>query len=168
MDYLHVLNVIEPFTNELALQNVAEEAPDYVPPGIKSQQDFVKYLHDNFPKFSTDDVGDVVRIFPSTNDPVNPADPTFATLGTHGPTALNQSAFATGQQQRAYNVYGEFTFSCPTFWLSEAYTRQRKKAYKYQYSVTPAYHYADVPAQFGPFGYMANLSRNFQLTLMRQ
>ncbi|KAK2747903.1 hypothetical protein FQN57_001494 [Myotisia sp. PD_48] len=151
----------------LFVGNTAEEAPAYVPKNVTTQQDFDRYIRTNFPRFTDSDVASILQLYPSSSDPVNPNDPLFATLGDRGLTALNQSAYATGQQQRAYNLYAEFTFVCPTYWLSDAYNRQNKPVYKYQFSIPPAYHYADVPAHFGPFGAQPNLSRDFQLELMR-
>lgn len=49
--------------------------------------------------------------------------PLFGTLGDSGPSALNQSTFAIGQQQRANNLYAETTFVCPSYWLATAYSR---------------------------------------------
>lgn len=65
-------------------------------------------------------------------------------------TAVNQSTFGTGQQQRADNVYAETTFVCPSYWLSEAFTGSGREAYKYQYSVIAAPHGIDSYAIFGP------------------
>ncbi|KAL8686393.1 MAG: hypothetical protein Q9218_007134, partial [Villophora microphyllina] len=53
----------------------------------------------------------------------------FATSGTMGPTALNESTFGSGQQQRAFNVYAETTFVCPSYWLAEAFTNSGRTAY---------------------------------------
>jgi hypothetical protein len=57
---------------------------------------------------------------------------------------------ASGQQQRANNIYAETTFVCPSYWLSEAYTGTNRRSYKYQYSIPAAQHGADVPGYFGP------------------
>lgn len=71
--------------------------------------------------------------------PTNPG-PRFATTGDSGPTALNQSSFATGQQQRAINLYAETTFICPSYWLAGAFPT----SWKYQFSPPPAEHAADL------------------------
>jgi len=80
--------------------------------------------------------------------------PMFATNGTDNPTALNESTFGIGQQQRAdvspfplypqshltthpQNLYAETTFVCPSYWLTEAFTTQKRTAYKYQYRFVP-------------------------------
>lgn len=81
--------------------------------------------------------------------------PLFSTLGSSGPTALNQSEFAIGQQQRANNLYAETTFVCPSYWLASAYSESSpdeggnistKQAWKYQFSVPPSEHGADFNA----------------------
>lgn len=93
--------------------------------------------------------------------------PLFSTLGNSGPTALNQSEFGIGQQQRANNLYAETTFVCPSYWLASAhssqsgYTRREiaryasrttvkrhsgRQSWKYQYSVPPSEHGGDLDA----------------------
>lgn len=102
----------------------------------------------------------------------------FATNGNSTPTALNESTYGTGQQQRAdvstiffflrlpssdelpqsivrvlkflQNVYAETTFVCPSYWLAEAFTNNNRVAYKYQYSVIGASHGTDLTSSFGP------------------
>lgn len=92
----------------------------------------------------------------------------FATTGDTGPTAVNQSNVGTGQQQRANNIYAETTFVCPSYWLAEAYSDNnfgQGKAYKYQFSVLPATHGADVGGYFGRIGqspFSASFSEAFQ------
>jgi len=108
--------------------------------------------------------------------------PGFATSGTTNPTALNESSFGTGQQQRAdvsiysllapqsktltayQNVYAETTFVCPSYWLTEAFTNNGRVGYKYQYSVVGAEHNRDVAAIFGPA--MPNQSPDFVRAFM--
>lgn len=70
----------------------------------------------------------------------------FDTLGDSDPTALTQSGMATGIQQTAFNVAAEVTFHCSAQWLAEAYSVDSRQAWKYQYSVTPSYHGADLSA----------------------
>lgn len=94
--------------------------------------------------------------------------PLFSTLGDSGPTALNQSEFGIGQQQRANNLYAETTFVCPSYWLASTYSvqsayqkrdskrrssgtvakRNNKQSWKYQYSVPPSEHGADLDAYY--------------------
>ena len=74
----------------------------------------------------------------------------YDTLGDRGLTALNQSGFATGIQQAAFNIAAESTFQCPAQWMAEAFGRSDggKKAWKYQFSPTPSFHGADLSAYF--------------------
>jgi hypothetical protein len=56
---------------------------------------------------------------------------------------------ATGLQQTAFNIFAETSFDCPAQWLAEAFSQDyQKRAWKYQYSVTPSYHGADLSAYF--------------------
>jgi hypothetical protein len=59
---------------------------------------------------------------------------------------------ATGLQQMAFNIFAETTFDCPAQWLAEAFGGASRQAWKYQYSVTPAYHGADLNSYFNMGG----------------
>ena len=130
--------------------NNANEGPAFTPQNIVTEADFITFLRNTFPLFTEDDISRVLRYYPSTNASVMPATPRFATSGTTNPTALNESTFGTGQQQRADNVYAETTFVCPSYWVAEAFTNNGREAWKYQYSVIGAQHAADVSGYFGP------------------
>ncbi|KAL8804443.1 MAG: hypothetical protein Q9182_002548 [Xanthomendoza sp. 2 TL-2023] len=130
--------------------NNANEAPLFVQQNIETEDDLVNFLRNSFPLFTEDDISRVLLYYPSGVEPVSAATPKFATSGSSGPTAVNVSTFATGQQQRALNIYAETTFVCPSYWLAEAFTNHDRVAYKYQYSVIPAQHGIDVNAFFGP------------------
>lgn len=43
---------------------------------------------------------------------------------------------------------GESTFDCPAQWFAEAYSTDSRKVWKYQYSVSPSHHGADLSAYF--------------------
>ncbi|KAL8918910.1 MAG: hypothetical protein Q9208_007091 [Pyrenodesmia sp. 3 TL-2023] len=130
--------------------NNANEGPLFVPQNIVTEDDFINFLRNSFPLFTEDDISRVLLYYPSTNASVSPELPDFATSGSSGATALNQSEFGTGQQQRANNVYGETTFVCPSYWLAEAFTNNGRTAWKYQYSVIPGQHGADQTGYLGP------------------
>ena len=87
--------------------------------------------------------------------------PEYATSGYTGETNVNVSSVGSGQQQRANAIYGETvswpspehfasklmiwqTFICPSYWQAEAYSGKGRTSYKYQFSVPPALHGADV------------------------
>ncbi|KAG9534223.1 carboxylesterase type B, partial [Aureobasidium melanogenum] len=129
--------------------NNANEGPLFVPQNITTEADLVAWLELTFPLFSNDDIARVLRYYPSSNASDSSSAVEFATLGNSGPTAINESSLATGQQQRADNIYAETTFVCPSYWMAEAYTGD-KSSYKYQYSVPAAQHGADVSGYFGP------------------
>ncbi|KAI4174644.1 MAG: hypothetical protein LQ343_002217 [Gyalolechia ehrenbergii] len=130
--------------------NNANEGPLFTPQNIVTEDDFVNFLRNAFPLFTEDDIARVLLYYPSTNASVSLDDPEFATSGSMGATAINQSTFGTGQQQRANNVYAETTFVCPSYWLAEAFTNNSRVGWKYQYSVTPAQHGADPNSYLGP------------------
>lgn len=121
-----------------------------MPPTISTLDDLIGWLHIEFPNLSDANITSILEAYPSTSAPVDPADPKFATDGIHPPTAVNVSQAATGQLQRAYNIYAEASFVCPSYWLATAFTQDGKAAYHYQYSVPFAEHQADIPAYFGP------------------
>ena len=83
------------------LQNNANEGPAFTPQNIQTEADFVNFLMNAFPLFTEDDVSRVLLYYPSTNASVDTSIPDFATSGDSGATALNESTYATGQQQRA-------------------------------------------------------------------
>ncbi|TVY68904.1 Carboxylesterase patB [Lachnellula suecica] len=126
--------------------NNADEGAIFVQQNITTEETLVSWLKSTFPLFKEDDINKLLLAYPSSNDsdPANPE--VFATLGYTGPTAVNQSSLAVGQQQRANNIYAETTFVCPSYWLVEAFPI----SYKYQYSVPAATHASDVTGYFGP------------------
>lgn len=135
-----------------ASKNNADEGQTFVPQSITSSSDFEGFATGLFPLMSSKDLGRVLKAYfisPVTEGPL------FGTSGDSGPTALNQSSFAIGQQQRANNLYAETTFVCPSYWLATAYSRfnrggaidsSAKKGWRYQFSVPPSEHGADLDA----------------------
>lgn len=118
------------------------------PPTILTAKDFLDYIQTTFPSLTAADKSRLLQIYEFDNTNTDPSAPLFDTLGDRGPTALNQSEFGTGQKQRALNLNAEVTFTCPGYWLAEAFSGAGKQSWKYQYSVTPAYHGADLTAYF--------------------
>ncbi|KUJ13183.1 carboxylesterase family protein-like protein [Mollisia scopiformis] len=121
--------------------NNADEGPGFVRQTITTEADFNTYTQSLFPLMKDTlltQVQTTYAIAPTTPGPL------FSTLGSSGPTALNQSEFGIGQQQRLDNLYAETTFVCPSYWLASAYSR----AWKYQYSVPPSEHGADLDAYY--------------------
>ncbi|THX35267.1 carboxylesterase type B [Aureobasidium pullulans] len=134
----------------LLVGNNANEGPLFVPQDIDTEADLVAWLELTFPLFSNDDFARILRYYPSSNATDSPSAVDFATTGDSGPTAINVSSVATGQQQRANNIYAETTFVCPSYWMAESYTGGDRTSFRYQYSVPAAQHGADVSGYFGP------------------
>lgn len=134
--------------NSILVGNNANEGPLFTPQNIVTEDDFVQFIKNTFPLFTNDNISQVLHYYPSTNASVSNT-PKFATSGNSTPTALNESTFGTGQQQRADNLYAESTFVCPSYWLASAFTSNDRRAYKYQYSVIGAEHGADVSSIAG-------------------
>lgn len=81
--------------------NNANEGPAFVPQNIVTEDDFVNFVYNTFPLFTEDDVSKILLYYPSPNASVGTTMPGFATSGNSTPTALDESTFASGQQQRA-------------------------------------------------------------------
>ncbi|KAF6240138.1 hypothetical protein HO173_001748 [Letharia columbiana] len=136
--------------NRILVGNNADEGPLFTPQDIITEEDFVNFLRNNFPLFTDDDISRLLLYYPSSSASDIMSTSKFATNGNSTPTALNESTYGTGQQQRADNVYAETTFVCPSYWLAEAFTNNNRVAYKYQYSVIGASHGTDLTSSFGP------------------
>lgn len=135
----------------LLVGNNANEGVIFMPQTITTEDDLVAWLELTFPLFTHDDISKILQTYPTPNASVDASAPLFATLGDSGPTALNQSSLATGQQQRADNIYAETTFVCPSYWMAEGYSGKSEfSSYEYQYSVPLALHARDVSGYFGP------------------
>lgn len=128
--------------------NNANEGALFVPPTISTEADLKAWLKLEFPAFGSAEITKVLDAYP-VNTTINP-NLKFATNGLTSPTANDVSQVATGQQQRANNIYAEATFICPSYWLNDAYSDAGRSSYHYQYSVPFASHQDDVPALFGP------------------
>ncbi|KAK6595702.1 carboxylesterase family protein, partial [Botrytis cinerea] len=121
--------------------NNANEGPVFVPQHINTTAAFNTYTHSLFPLISNSTYD---RLLKTYSIPPTIPGPLFASAGDHGPTALNQSVYAIGQQQRANNLYAETTFVCPSYWLASAYSQ----AWKYEFSVPPSQHGGDLNAYY--------------------
>ncbi|KAJ9603643.1 hypothetical protein H2200_011829 [Cladophialophora chaetospira] len=130
--------------------NNANEGPSFTPQNITSEDNLVSWLHVTFPMFTNDDIAKVLLYYPSSNSSTDSSAPMYATSGNSVASALNVSTVGTGQQQRADNIYAETTFVCPSYWMAIAYNDMGRTSYKYQFSVEPALHGADVSGYFGP------------------
>jgi hypothetical protein len=146
--------------------NNADEGPGFVPQTITTIDEFNFFIQNLFPLMDNETLSLLENTYAIS--PTVPG-PLFSTLGNSGPTALNQSEFGIGQQQRANNLYAETTFICPSYWLASAYSSQfgyrkkdsatgasrtvakrynNKQSWKYQFSVPPSEHGADLDAYY--------------------
>ncbi|KAI6249425.1 Lipase [Erysiphe necator] len=123
----------------------SDEAPAFVPQIIQTKLDFNMYTQSLFPFLDQQTKTKISSIY---DIPDTIPGPLFSTLGSVGLTALNQSSFAIGQQQRANNLFAEITFICPSYWLADAFSSLNKKSWKYQFSVPPAAHGTDMNAYY--------------------
>ncbi|PHH65379.1 hypothetical protein CDD81_2483 [Ophiocordyceps australis] len=125
----------------------ANEGVPLTNPNVQSRDQYNDLISDMFPLLTEKDTQEM-----NSRYKVDEAGPVggvrFDTLGDSGPTALTQSGMATGIQQAAFNLAAEATFDCPAQWLAEAYSTNGRHAWKYQYSVTPSFHGADLTAYF--------------------
>ncbi|KAJ5372869.1 CAZyme family CE10 [Penicillium concentricum] len=129
--------------------NNANEGVPLSPPFVNSTADFLGYVHSAFPLFSRRDYSRLLDIYEFQDSSPENTGPRYDTLGDRGPTALNQSEMATGLQQTVFNIYAESSFDCPSYWLADAFAGgNAKESWKYQYSITPSYHGADLSAYF--------------------
>ncbi|KAI1205836.1 putative carboxylesterase [Annulohypoxylon truncatum] len=130
---------------------VGNNANDGVPltnPEVDTRTKFGDFVSNTFPLLTPEDVVLLNDVYQIASLPTGSGIP-YDTLGFTGPTALYQSGIATGIQQAAFNLAAENTFACPAQWFAEGFTTTSRQAWKYQYSVTPSYHGADLSAYFG-------------------
>ena len=132
----------------MEMKNNANEGVPLTNPRVKTRAEFDTYVSSSFPLFSQRDIDRLNNIYQINNSAPGDSGIRYDTLGTEGPTALTQSGLATGIQQTAFNIQAEANFDCPAQWLGEAFSQADLKAWRYQFSVTPGYHGADLPAYF--------------------
>ncbi len=106
------------------------------------------FISTTFPRLTPQDTNRLSALYQVGSAQPDDGGVRYDTLGIGGPTALNQSEMATGIQQAVFDISAEAVFDCPAQWLAEAFSTGGRQAWKYQYSVTPAYHGADLSAYF--------------------
>ncbi|KAK8058181.1 hypothetical protein PG994_008629 [Apiospora phragmitis] len=133
--------------------NNGNEGVPLTNPEVSTANAYSRFISNTFPKFTVEDRRELDYIYQiSQSEPGNNGS-RYDTLGDQGPTALTVSEMATGLQQSVFNIAAESLFDCPAQWLAEAFScgannNNSLQAWKYQYSVTPAYHGADLTAYF--------------------
>lgn len=162
-------------------QNNADEGFYFVPQNITTTAAFTAFVQSTYPALTPADMDSILALYAiNTTTTTNTTD--FATSGLAPPYATSMSPTAAGWQQAANNLYGETTFVCPSYWLATAYrppapaplqsltglvprtspspSPSGKTAWRYQFSVPPALHGADMgpleadPATAGATGPM--------------
>ncbi|WQF88049.1 Putative carboxylesterase, type B, carboxylesterase type B, carboxylesterase type B, active [Colletotrichum destructivum] len=144
--------------SRLLTSNVADEGPYFTPQNITSQADFVSLLQSNYPKLTASNITEILATYAQKHEDfltanskdANNTDPGFATNGRDAPYATTVSNYATGWQQVANNFYAEATVICPSHWVADAYAaKEGGRAWRYQFSIPPAYHGLDVGSGSG-------------------
>ncbi|KAH8201743.1 hypothetical protein TruAng_004095 [Truncatella angustata] len=128
--------------------NNANEGVPLTNPDVDTFEEYDAFVKNTFPLFNASDVLALNSIYQIATAREGDNATRFDTLGDSGPTALTVSEMATGLQQTVFNIAAESTFNCPAQWLAEAFSFDARKAWKYQYSVTPAYHGGDLSVYF--------------------
>ncbi|KAI1503838.1 Alpha/Beta hydrolase protein [Biscogniauxia marginata] len=130
---------------------VGNNANDGVPltnPEVATREQYDNFILSHFPLFNTSDISSLNALYQARNSELGDNGIRYDTLGDSGPTALTQSGYATGIQQTVFNIAAETVFDCPAQWFAEAFSTGHRQAWKYQYSVEPSYHGADLGAYF--------------------
>ncbi|KAK8099934.1 carboxylesterase family protein [Apiospora kogelbergensis] len=151
--------------------NNANEGVPLTNPEVSTRDAYDDFIHATFPHLTAEDLAKLNSIYQINQSETGNNATRHDTLGDSGPTALTVSEMATGLQQSVFNIAAESLFDCPAQWLAEAFSSSsdndncsRRRAWKYQYSVTPAFHGADLGAYF-PAGHSppnADFRRAFQ------
>lgn len=132
----------------LTVQNNANEGVPLTNPEVDTRAQYQSFIGTTLPHLTGAHKKKLAQIYHIDSAQEGNNGTRFDTLGNSGPTALNQSGMATGIQQAVFNMAAESTYCCPAQWLSEAYSSTFRKAWRYQYSLTPSYHGADLSAYF--------------------
>ncbi|KAI0973135.1 Alpha/Beta hydrolase protein [Xylaria arbuscula] len=131
---------------------VGNNANDGVPlfnPNVSTRSQYDDFVAETFPLFTSEDIDSLNKIYEIPDElPPDDVGVVFDTLGYTGPTALTQSGIATGIQQSVFNLAAETVFDCPAQWIVEAFSTGCRSAWRYQFSVTPSYHGADLRSYF--------------------
>ena len=127
----------------------------------------MSYVHALFPSLGDKITGQVLRIYNAERSTTNDFTTPFSTTGKSLPTALEVSNYAIGPQQRAANLNSEVTFSCIAYWLADAFSGSGRKAWKYEYSIPPSFHSADLYANGWLSDPTQNIPEDFARALQR-
>ncbi|KAF7531745.1 hypothetical protein G7054_g8589 [Neopestalotiopsis clavispora] len=141
--------------------NNANEGVPLTNPDVDTFPEYRDFVAKTFPRFTPVDVVSLNTFYQTYFAQQGDNGTRFDTLGDSGPTALTVSEFATGLQQAVLDIGAESVYDCPAQWLAEAFTPGQLQAWKYQYSVTPAYHGHDLTAYFAVGAVVPNFDFRF-------
>ncbi|KAI1455615.1 alpha/beta-hydrolase [Annulohypoxylon moriforme] len=128
----------------LLSSNNPNEAPGFIPQGVKNEDQFRGFLLSNYPLLSEENITNILELY---SVPENTSSILVNSDGENPPYSTTNSGWAFGWQQAATNLYAETTFICPSYWLADGYARkQGGKAWRYQFSVPPGQHGLDETA----------------------
>ncbi|KAK6853932.1 carboxylesterase [Apiospora arundinis] len=149
--------------------NNLNEGAVFTPQNVKNEHAFRGFLRSNYPLLSPENVSSILDLY---GLPEDAKDIFVDSNGRTPPFSTTNSEFGFGWQQVANNFYAEATFVCPSYWLADAYTKKRitkeAKAWRYQYSASPASHGNDVQPVFNLASpAVANMPREFLDGLQR-
>ncbi|KAI2618268.1 alpha/beta-hydrolase [Hypomontagnella submonticulosa] len=122
--------------------NVLNEGPDFTPRNITSEDDFRAFLSVNYPFLCEDNITSILALY---SVPANVSDIIVNSDGENPPYSTTNGGWASGWDQAAINLYGETTFTCPSYWLADAFAKkQNGRAWHLQFSVPPGQHSLDL------------------------
>ncbi|KAK7934741.1 carboxylesterase family protein [Apiospora marii] len=138
--------------------NNANEGVPLTNPEVSTRDTYDQFISSTFPNFMAEDKAELNSLYQIDQSEAGNNGWRYDTLGDQDPTALTVSEMATGLQQSVFDIAAESLFDCPAQWLVEAFScgtnntsangNNSRQAWKYQYSVTPAYHGADLASYF--------------------
>ncbi|KAK8081064.1 carboxylesterase [Apiospora hydei] len=146
--------------------NNLNEGAVFTPQNLKTEEAFKGFLLNNYPLLTPDNITGILDLY---GLPANATSILADSNGQTPPFSTTNSEWGSGWQQVANNFYAEATFVCPSYWLADAYTAKASKrtgkgeakAWRYQYSVSPASHGNDVQPVFNiPSPATANMPRD--------
>ncbi|KAK6193744.1 hypothetical protein LQW54_012171 [Pestalotiopsis sp. IQ-011] len=132
----------------ILIGNNANEGVPLTNPNVDYFDEYDDFVAKTFPRFTPADVVALDSFYQVPIAQQGDNGTRFDTLGDSGPTALTVSEFATGLQQAVLDIVAESVYDCPAQWLAEAFIPGSLQSWRYQYSVTPAYHGHDLSAYF--------------------
>ncbi|KAI8964328.1 alpha/beta-hydrolase [Daldinia sp. FL1419] len=118
------------------------DGPDFTPQNITSESDFKQLVLTLYPLLSEVNMTNILKLY---HVPKNATDILIDPDGVNPPYSTTNSGWGYGWQQAADNLYAEISFTCPSYWLSDAYAKKPGgQSWHYQFSVPPGQHGLDL------------------------